>query len=49
MNPGIRKHFDNLRIRNAEERYSAFQSILKLTQQPVDWACEVWDDGSRLN
>ena len=44
MNETIRKHFQNIRSADAHVQHAAFLSILKVTQKPVGWAYEVWDD-----
>lgn len=43
MNNQTRKHLDNLRSEDRELQNEAFFSILRATEQPVDWAYEVWD------
>ena len=43
MDNKTRKHLDNLRSEDRELQNEAFSSILKETEQPVDWAYEVWD------
>jgi hypothetical protein len=35
---------DNLRSPDPDQQNYAFQSLLKATDSPVDWAYEVWDD-----
>ncbi len=44
MDEQTRKHFDNLQSKDPESRYQSFQWLIKLTQKPVDWAYEVWND-----
>jgi len=44
MDQTTRQQLDNLRSKDPASRYTSFQYIIKLTQQPVDWAYEVWDD-----
>lgn len=44
MDELTRKQFDNLQNKDAERRYQSFQCLIKLTQKPVDWAYEVWND-----
>jgi hypothetical protein len=44
MDSEIRKHIENLRSQERELQNQAFFSILKATEQPVDWAYEVWDE-----
>jgi ribosomal protein L17 len=39
-----RQHFDNLQSKDAELRYQSFQFIIKQTNEPVDYAYEVWDE-----
>lgn len=44
MNQTIRKHIDNLFSDDSKLRYKSFLYILKVTDKPVDWAYEVWDE-----
>jgi hypothetical protein len=44
VNQTLRQHFDTLHSKDADERYAAFQAIMTLTQQPVGWAYEVWEE-----
>jgi hypothetical protein len=44
MNQITKQHFVDLYSKDANLRYDSFQYIIKLTQQPVDWTYEVWDD-----
>ena len=39
-----KKWFDDLRSPDPDRQNYAFQSLLKATDSPVDWAYEVWDD-----
>jgi hypothetical protein len=39
-----KKLLDNLRSPDPDQQNYAFQSLLKATDSPVDWAYEVWDD-----
>lgn len=39
-----KKLLDNLRSSDPDQQNYAFQSLLKATDGPVDWAYEVWDD-----
>lgn len=43
MDSKTRKHLDNLRSEERELQNQAFFHILEATEQPVDWAYEVWD------
>jgi hypothetical protein len=43
MDSKTRKHLDNLRSEERELQNQAFFYILEATEQPVDWAYEVWD------
>lgn len=43
MNNQIKKEFEKSKYGNNEERYESYLNILKLTEQKVDWAYEVWD------
>ena len=44
MEPITRKHLDNLHSDDANSRYESFMYIIKITNRPVDWAYQVWDD-----
>jgi len=44
MEPITKKQLDNLHSEDANIRYEAFKYIIHVTNQPVDWAYEVWDD-----
>lgn len=44
MDQTTREHLNNLHSNDADRRYASFQYIINLTNQPVDWAYEVWDD-----
>src|SRR5215212_5606212 len=44
MDQTTREHLNNLHSNDADSRYASFQYIINLTNQPVDWAHEVWDD-----
>lgn len=37
-------HLENLHSSDAEKRYTSFQYILHITDHPVNWAYDVWDD-----
>ena len=37
-------HWNNLRADDGAVRYAAFMALLAMTDQPVDWAYEVWDE-----
>ncbi|WPP52117.1 hypothetical protein [Catalinimonas niigatensis] len=43
METTTKKHLNNLNNTDKVLRYVSFQHIMKLTDQPVDWAYEVWD------
>jgi hypothetical protein len=44
MDANTREHFTRLHGTDAESRGASFKHLLELTQQPVDWAYEVWDE-----
>ena len=44
MEPITQTHYDNLYAQDGAVRYAAMTYILDATEQPVDWAYEVWDD-----
>ena len=43
MDQMTRTTFENLWSEDGDTRYNAFNEILALTDEPVDWAYEVWD------
>src|SRR3990172_5125615 len=43
MQSKTQKHLDNLRSEDRDLQNEAFSHIVKETERPVDWACEVWD------
>jgi hypothetical protein len=43
MNRDVKKHIDDLSSTDDKVRLNALQTLLKLTETPVDWAYEVWD------
>ena len=43
MDDQIRNEFKRLESKDKDERYEAYQKILKATEEKVDWAYEVWD------
>lgn len=44
MEPTTQASYDNLYAEDGDVRYAAMNYILNVTEQPVDWAYEVWDD-----
>ena len=44
MDAITRTHYDNLSAADGTVRYEAYNAILAATEQPVDWAYEVWDE-----
>lgn len=40
----MQQNFNNLHSKDAASRYNSFQFIINKTNQPVDWAYDVWDD-----
>ena len=44
MDQLTRNHFNNLQSQDSELRYASFQYLIDITNHPVDWAYEVWDD-----
>ncbi|HEY2980866.1 MAG TPA: hypothetical protein VGJ22_06775 [Anaerolineales bacterium] len=44
MDKTTRAHLDNLRSEDRELQNKAFLYVLKVTDKPVDWAYEVWDE-----
>jgi len=44
MNKDIRKNLDNLSSADRQLQNQAFSYILEVTEKPVDWAYETWDE-----
>ncbi len=44
MDKTTRKHWENVGSEDGDERYAAYMHLLKATDEPVDWAYEVWDE-----
>lgn len=44
MDKKIQSCFEDLSSTDKEKQISAYQTILKVTEEPVEWAYEVWDD-----
>ena len=44
MDATMRAQYDNLYVQDGDLRYAALNYMLRATEQPVDWAYEVWDD-----
>jgi HEAT repeat protein len=44
MDDTTRTHWNNLRSDDGDVRYAAFMALLAITDQPVDWAYEVWKE-----
>jgi hypothetical protein len=44
MNKATRTKFDNLHSEDGDLRYTAYMDLMQATEQPVDWAYEVWDE-----
>ena len=44
MDKTEKEHFDNLESTDDKIRFNAMQTILKLTEDEVDWVYDVWDD-----
>lgn len=44
MEASAQANWQNLRSQDGDVRYTAFNAMLAATDQPVDWAYEVWDD-----
>ncbi len=43
MDSTIKVEFDKSKSGDKAERYEAYQNILKITDQKVDWAYEIWN------
>jgi hypothetical protein len=44
MDKTTRMHLDNLRSQDGDRRYAALMVLLQATDQPVDWAYDVWEE-----
>ena len=44
MDKSIRTQIDNIRSEDADAQNRVFTYIINLTDKPVDWAYEVWDE-----
>jgi hypothetical protein len=44
MNKNTRMNLDNLHSEDGDTRFKAMNAILKMTENRVDWANEVWED-----
>jgi hypothetical protein len=44
MNEVIRDHLNNLWVKDRDLQNEAYYYILKVTDKPVDWAYETWDE-----
>jgi HEAT repeat protein len=44
MDDTTRTHWNNLRSDDGDVRYAAFMALLAITDEPVDWAYEVWNE-----
>ena len=44
MNKTTRTHLDNIRSKDKEFQNKAYFYLLELTESPVDWAYEAWDE-----
>jgi cytochrome c-type biogenesis protein CcmH/NrfG len=44
MNESIRKHLDQIRLKDLQAQNAAFLALLKATEKRVDWAYEAWDE-----
>jgi len=44
MEPRLRSKVDLLHSKDAEARYAAFQELLAIARNPVDWSYEVWGE-----
>jgi hypothetical protein len=47
MNKTLRTNLDNLWSKDRQLQNKAFTSVLTVTDRPVDWAYEVWDERVR--
>jgi hypothetical protein len=44
MNKTIRTHLDNIRADDGQTQFKAYDYLMKVTEKPVDWAYEAWDE-----
>lgn len=44
MNKLIRTNLDNIRSKDGQVQFKAYDYLMKETEKPVDWAYEAWDE-----
>jgi hypothetical protein len=44
MNKTVRTHLDNIFSKDGQIQFKAYDYLMKITEQPVDWAYEAWDE-----
>jgi hypothetical protein len=44
MNKIIRTNLDDIRSGDGQVQFKAYDYLMKVTEQPVDWAYEAWDE-----
>jgi hypothetical protein len=44
MDKIIRINLDNIHSENGQVQFKAYDYLMKITEQPVDWAYEAWDE-----
>ena len=44
MDKIIRTHLDNIRSEDGQIQFKAYDHLMKVTEQPVDWAYEAWNE-----
>lgn len=44
MDKNIRTHLDNIRSTDGQLQNAAYYFLMEVTESPVDWAYEVWDE-----
>jgi len=44
MDKNIRTHLDNIRSTDGQLQNDAYYFLMELTEKPVDWAYEAWDE-----
>jgi hypothetical protein len=44
MDKIVRTHLDNILLEDGQVQFKAYNYLMKVTEQPVDWAYEAWDE-----
>jgi hypothetical protein len=44
MDKIIRTNLDNIHLEDGQVQFKAYDYLMKVTEQPIDWAYEAWDE-----